>query len=661
MSGFKDLSKNLLGDVAKILAESKNKSLASLAEPTDKVTKKDVLVGRGVLTPSGKLVKEGSKLDPVGQEDADVDNDGKTGTKSDNYLLNRRKVRSQAIQKEEAEQVDENILRAADQAVAGAIHGTASLVNRTADAIRNSATAREIRSHLGPSPAVKQIRPTPAPAGVPSEPRRPMAPTSPRSAAPGVPSSTNPSVRKMPRGSFEESVKQVDENSVPRSATTNRAAPRAAAPRPAPAPVNPRNVPPRPRMSDPTMREPITGGPDTVPMTPERRQFLRDLARRNPTYREEVEHVDEGKMDGVAKGSMEGKKHMCATKVFHKEWAEGTPIKTMHADPDDNGNIEWYDVMFEHGIERVMTEEMDILQMESHMHSKKMEEGYTAASNRAEASRQRAIKKAAAAYKRHGNMDRALRDHDLVSKRDADLVKAHLDEEVEQIDEISKKKAEKYIDAAMDTNSEKSVSNLASKGGFEQGERGDEDPKAGEEEDAKSVKRSKMVMLAAKKLSGSAKVPAVDEEVDLEEDNTEERQKIEVTPRGKFQSLANAARNIMSRQQAIQKQVIDEAKRGRPKKNAEPEEKEETKALGFQLRKVSSMNKPVTFDNGEEAEVHPNHVALFNDHMDARKTSQEKAAFQKMASASHEAFKKAVTAPVPSRSKDTGEIVKYGR
>ena len=81
--------------------------------------------------------------------------------------------------------------------------------------------------------------------------------------------------------------------------------------------------------------------------------------------------VREAEVPGVAAGSMEGEKHMCATKVFHKEWNEGTPLKTMHADPDANGLIEWYDVMFEHGIERVMTEDMEVLQQESHMHSKK--------------------------------------------------------------------------------------------------------------------------------------------------------------------------------------------------------------------------------------------------------------------------------------------------
>jgi hypothetical protein len=44
-----------------------------------------------------------SKLDPVGEEDEDVDNDGKKNTKSDKYLFNRRKVRSQEVEDQEDE------------------------------------------------------------------------------------------------------------------------------------------------------------------------------------------------------------------------------------------------------------------------------------------------------------------------------------------------------------------------------------------------------------------------------------------------------------------------------------------------------------------------------------------------------------------------------
>ena len=47
-----------------------------------------------------------AKLDPVGKEDADVNNDGNTD-KSDDYLKNRRKAISASVKKEEVEQADE--------------------------------------------------------------------------------------------------------------------------------------------------------------------------------------------------------------------------------------------------------------------------------------------------------------------------------------------------------------------------------------------------------------------------------------------------------------------------------------------------------------------------------------------------------------------------
>ena len=47
-----------------------------------------------------KKKKKGKKLDPVGKEDADIDNDGEENTKSDKYLMNRRKARGKAIKGE---------------------------------------------------------------------------------------------------------------------------------------------------------------------------------------------------------------------------------------------------------------------------------------------------------------------------------------------------------------------------------------------------------------------------------------------------------------------------------------------------------------------------------------------------------------------------------
>ena len=46
-----------------------------------------------------KKAKKKAKLDPVGKEDDDVDNDGKSNTKSDKYLLNRRKTIGKNIAK----------------------------------------------------------------------------------------------------------------------------------------------------------------------------------------------------------------------------------------------------------------------------------------------------------------------------------------------------------------------------------------------------------------------------------------------------------------------------------------------------------------------------------------------------------------------------------
>lgn len=80
--------------------------------------------------------------------------------------------------------------------------------------------------------------------------------------------------------------------------------------------------------------------------------------------KEEFEEVEEAK-------DTPGQEHMCAVHVKHEKLGEGTTITTQHAEPDEQGNIAWYDVMFESGIERVATEELEILFAESHMHSKK--------------------------------------------------------------------------------------------------------------------------------------------------------------------------------------------------------------------------------------------------------------------------------------------------
>jgi len=79
---------------------------------------------------------------------------------------------------------------------------------------------------------------------------------------------------------------------------------------------------------------------------------------------------------GPKKESMDtpgnGYEHQCAIHVKSESFGEGRTITTQHADLDENGYIAWYDVMFEHGIEKyVPTDELEILVSESHMHSMK--------------------------------------------------------------------------------------------------------------------------------------------------------------------------------------------------------------------------------------------------------------------------------------------------
>ena len=68
---------------------------------------------------------------------------------------------------------------------------------------------------------------------------------------------------------------------------------------------------------------------------------------------------------------VEEKKHDCATHVEHVKFGKGECIAEEHADPDENGHVSWYTVMFEHGTEKVDTDNVKILQSSHHKHSMK--------------------------------------------------------------------------------------------------------------------------------------------------------------------------------------------------------------------------------------------------------------------------------------------------
>lgn len=98
-------------------------------------------------------------------------------------------------------------------------------------------------------------------------------------------------------------------------------------------------------------------------------QAERDLKRQGMSILKK-EMSEEKSPDGVDKGAVD--KHNCATHVYHESWGEGQTITTMHADPNEHGFVEWYDVLFDHGIEKgVPVSEMKVTKEMSHGNHKK--------------------------------------------------------------------------------------------------------------------------------------------------------------------------------------------------------------------------------------------------------------------------------------------------
>jgi len=96
-------------------------------------------------------------------------------------------------------------------------------------------------------------------------------------------------------------------------------------------------------------------------------------SKEKPTAAHPQEPSTEGDTTPPKQGDSEDPKltHNCATKVVHPKFGEGKPIMGEHAEPDANGTVWWYKVMFEHGIETCETYSMDVLEEGSHGNHKK--------------------------------------------------------------------------------------------------------------------------------------------------------------------------------------------------------------------------------------------------------------------------------------------------
>ena len=110
-------------------------------------------------------------------------------------------------------------------------------------------------------------------------------------------------------------------------------------------------------------------------------------AFRNPEPIQEKEMVDKspGQQDAGAKANQakvvadkakdQDKKisqgssdlHMCAKNVMHEKFGKGECLYGMHAEPDENGHVSHYDIMFNHGIEKDMPiAECEVLHERNH-------------------------------------------------------------------------------------------------------------------------------------------------------------------------------------------------------------------------------------------------------------------------------------------------------
>tara|TARA_B100000131_G_scaffold323105_1_gene379861 strand:+ start:381 stop:2372 length:1992 start_codon:yes stop_codon:yes gene_type:complete len=92
-----------------------------------------------------------------------------------------------------------------------------------------------------------------------------------------------------------------------------------------------------------------------------------------PTANHPAETSTEGDTSPPTQGDSDAKdrEHMCVSKMFKKELGEGTCIPGEHADPDENGHVEWYTVMFESGIEKVYINEDDVEILDELVHKHK--------------------------------------------------------------------------------------------------------------------------------------------------------------------------------------------------------------------------------------------------------------------------------------------------
>jgi hypothetical protein len=293
----------------------KEKDLAAMTPPGHLITHGDVLKARGV------TMKEAKKLDPVGEEDEDVDNDGKVSN-SDSYLKNRRKAIGAAI-KEDGSDVTKKILDGIE-----ALAGSLGLqTNPSSDQAKKDEKKGVDQANQGKA------------SQKPAQPKKPVkedwVDSKGKFHKEAPPPGQVPSPSEMPPGGYPTTTEKKSTKK-PQPGSTTKAM----------------------DVEEQIVQE----------MSSKQKMKLGLYNKKKSAVKENTD---------TPGNSYE---HQCAIHVKSESFGEGRTITTQHADVDENGHIAWYDVMFEHGIERyVPTNELEILVSESHMHSMKKKKKVTEA------------------------------------------------------------------------------------------------------------------------------------------------------------------------------------------------------------------------------------------------------------------------------------------
>jgi len=58
--------------------------------------------------------------------------------------------------------------------------------------------------------------------------------------------------------------------------------------------------------------------------------------------------------------------HFCAKHVLSNVFGEGVVLDGQHAEPDENGHVEWYTVQFDHGEEVIFAQDVEFMMAEFH-------------------------------------------------------------------------------------------------------------------------------------------------------------------------------------------------------------------------------------------------------------------------------------------------------